>query len=114
MLQCSCLNRRKHIRLRSSRPQQMQIFCPKKEKLAKPTGPASALFFLSYTLDPRPSLLLLSPAQLLRRNRSSRAFLVGILDLGPKRARLVLLALTRIKICQVKLRNIGRHCLRRL
>ncbi len=74
-------------------------------KLAEPTAPR-------VNSPVRP--LLLFGGQLLRRNVASGAFLVGILDSGPKRTGLILLARGRIEVGKVKLRHRGRHCLRRL
>ena len=44
-------------------------------------------------------------AQLLRRNLACRAVLIRVPDLGPKRARLILLAFRGVEIGQVKLRH---------
>ena len=47
--------------------------------------------------------------QLLRGDLAGRPVLVGVLDLGPDGARLVLLALVHVQIRQVKLGHAGGH-----
>jgi hypothetical protein len=54
---------------------------------------------------PRAGTAVLLPSQLLRRDLACRAVLIRIADLGPKRARLVLLAFRGIEIGKIELRH---------
>jgi hypothetical protein len=53
------------------------------------------------------SSAVLLPSQLPRRNLARRAVLIRIADLGPKRARLVLLAFRGIEIGKIELGHAG-------